>query len=93
MDPLIVQQPPNISSDGFSNVTSPAESISLTFNLTGLSIFTNYSMHMTVSAYSVGNAPIEVEILTRTNTTGEYRHVAWSYSVNIIMHSNCNLQR
>lgn len=72
MDPLIVQQPPNISSDGFSNVTLPADSMSLTFNLTGLSVFTNYSIHMTVSAYNEGNAPIEVEILTRTNTTGEF---------------------
>ena len=66
MDPLVVQQPPRISSDGFSNVTSPADSASLTFNLTGLSVFTNYSIHMTVSTASVGNAPIEREILART---------------------------
>ena len=73
MDPLIVRQPPNISSDGFSNVTSPADSISLTFNLTGLNAFTNYSIHMTVSADGEGeDAPIELEILSRTNTTGEF---------------------
>ena len=72
MDPLVVQQPPNISSDGFSNVASPADSTSLTFNITGLNPFTNYSIHMTVSADGVDNAPIEVEILTRTNTSGEF---------------------
>ena len=72
MDPLVVQQPPRISSDGFSNVTSPADSTSLTFNLTGLSVFTNYSIHMTVSADDEENAPIEVEIFTRTNSTGEF---------------------
>ena len=72
MDPLIVQQPPNISSVGFSNVTSPADSASLTFNLTGLSVLTNYSIHMTVSADGEENAPIEVEILSGTNPIGEY---------------------
>ena len=66
MDPLTVQQTPNISSDEFLSVTSPADSASLTFNLTGLSVFTNYSIHMTVSTASVGNAPIEREILART---------------------------
>ena len=72
MDPLVVQQTPNISSDEFLSVTSPADSASLTFNLTGLSVFTNYSIHMTVSADGEEDAPIEVEILSRTNTTGEF---------------------
>ena len=81
MDPLTVQQTPNISSDGFSNVTSPADSASLTFNLTGLSVFTNYSIHMTVSADTGENAPIEVEIFTRTNSTGEFSiYYTWCYS-------------
>ena len=78
MDPLVVQQPPNISSDGFSNVTSPADSTSLTFNLTGLSVYTHYSIHMTVNADGEEDAPIEVEVLTRTNTTGEFMYVACS---------------
>ena len=72
MDPLVVQQTPNISSDEFLSVTSPADSASLTFNLTGLSVFTNYSIHMTVSADGEENAPIEVEILSGTNPIGEY---------------------
>ena len=72
MDPLVVQELPNISSDEFLSVTSPADSTSLTFNLTGLSVFTNYSIHMTVSADSKEDAPIEVEILSRTNTTGKF---------------------
>ena len=72
MDPLVVQQTPNISSDEFLSVTSPADSTSLTFNLTGLSVFTNYSIHMTVSADDEEDAPIEVEILSRTNTTGGF---------------------
>ena len=84
MDPLTVQQTPNISSDGFSNVTSPADSASLTFNLTRLSVFTNYSIHMTVSADSEEDAPIEVEILSRTNTTGKFVYLAWSYREYIV---------
>ena len=72
MDPLIVQQHPNISSDGFSNVTSPADSTNLTFNLTGLNAFTNYSIHMTVSADGEEDAPIEAEVLIRTNAIGMF---------------------
>ena len=71
MNPLFVQQSPNISSDGFANVTLPADSINLIFNLTGLSVFTNYTIHMTVSADGVENAPVEDEVLSRTNTSGE----------------------
>ena len=84
MDPLTVQQTPNISSDEFLSVTSPADSASLTFNLTGLSVFTNYSIHMTVSADSEEDAPIEVEILSRTNTTGKFVYLAWSYREYIV---------
>lgn len=70
MTPSVVQQPPNISSDGFLNVTLPADTTYL--NLTGLIAFTNYTIHITVSADGVDNAPIEDEVLSRTNTTGKY---------------------
>ena len=70
MNPSVVQQPPNISSDGFLNVTLPADTTYL--NLTGLIAFTNYTIHITVSADGVDNAPIEDEVLSRTNTTGKY---------------------
>ena len=66
-----VQQPPNISSDGFLNVTSPANVDNMNFNLTGLTTFTNYTIHMTVSGDGVGNAPIENEILARTGSKSE----------------------
>ena len=71
MNPLFVQQPPNISSDGFVNVTLPADSIDLVFNLTGLNVFTNYTIHVTASAEGVEDAPIEDEVLSRTNTSGK----------------------
>ena len=68
----VVQQPPSISSDGFFNVTLPANATNLMFNLTGLNVFTNYTVHITVSADGVDNAPIEDEVLSRTNTSGEF---------------------
>ena len=70
MNPPVVQQSPNISSDGFLNVTLPADTAY--FNLSGLTAFTNYTIHITVSADGVDNAPIEDEVLSRTNTTGKY---------------------
>ena len=68
----VVQQPPNISSDGFFNVTLPANTTDLMFNLTGLNAFTNYTVHITVSGDGVDNSPIEDEVLSRTNTSGEF---------------------
>ena len=70
MNPPVVQQPPNISSDGFLSVTLPADTTY--FNLSGLTAFTNYTIHITVSADGVDNAPIEDEVVSRTNTTGKY---------------------
>ena len=42
------------------------------YNLTGLDAFTNYSILVTARSEDVeDDAPLEVEILSRTNTTGE----------------------
>ena len=42
------------------------------YNSTGLKPFTNYSILVTVSGEGVDDdAPFEMEILERTNTTGE----------------------
>lgn len=91
MNPPVVQQPPNISSDGFFNVTLPADSTELAFNLTGLNVFTNYTVHMTVSADGVDNAPIEDEILSRTNTSREnlYMLITQCLSVFIVYVTDC----
>ena len=67
-----IQQPPNISNDDFLNVTLPANVDNVNFNLTGLTTFTNYTIHMTVSGDVMGNAPIENEVLARTSPTSEH---------------------
>ena len=41
------------------------------YNMTKLKSFTNYSVLVTVSGEGVDDAPLEMEILERTNTTGE----------------------
>ena len=68
INPLKVQLSPEISNEGFVPVTVPANMLSL--NLTGLNRFTNYSIHMTVRGEGVSDAPIETEIIARTNTSG-----------------------
>jgi len=60
---------PNISNNGFVIVEIPANLLSL--NLSGLNTFTNYSIHMSVRGEGVSDAPIEVEIIDRTNTSGK----------------------
>ena len=45
--------------------------IETSYNVTNLEPFTNYSILVTVSGKGVDNAPFEMEILERTNTTGE----------------------
>ena len=72
MNPHVIQQPPNILSDGFSNVTLPADTTNLMFNLTGLNVFTNYTVHITVSADGVDDAPVENEVLSRTNSSCKF---------------------
>jgi len=65
----MIQMFPDIQSDDFikMDVSSPVTTTS--YNLTGLDVFTNYSIHMSVMGDGVSIAPIEVEILERTNTS------------------------
>ena len=66
---LVLQLSPNISNEDFVTVTVPGNMLSL--NLTGLETFTDYSIHMSVRGEGVSDAPIETEIIARTNTSGE----------------------
>ena len=67
-NPEILQSGGNISADGFTNMSL---GIVTSYNLTGLVPFTNYALLVTVSGRDVGDAPFDMEILQRTNTTGE----------------------
>ena len=69
-NPSVIQMFPSISSDDF-NVSLPPSFPMTRYYLTGLSVFTNYSIHMSVMGYGVPTAPIELEILERTNTSGK----------------------
>jgi len=62
---------PNISNEDFVIDTVPANILSL--NLTGLNCFTNYSIHMSVRGEGVSDAPMEMEIIARTITSGKYK--------------------
>ena len=53
----------------FDRVEVPVDILSL--NLSGLNTFTNYSIHMSVRGEGVSDAPIEVEIIARTNSSGK----------------------
>ena len=57
-----------LSSDGYERMEV---GIVTSYNVTTLDPFTNYSILVTVSGEVVDNAPFEMEILERTNTTGE----------------------
>ena len=61
----MMQSSRNISTDGLEDEESAS------YNLTGLAPFTNYTILVTVSGRDVGNAPFDMEILQRTNATGE----------------------
>ena len=68
-NPEMLQLPGNISTDGF---TSMELGIVTSYNLTGLVAFTNYTILVTVSGRNViDDAPFDMEILQRTNATGE----------------------
>ena len=70
-DPSVIQMSPNIMSDGFNSMSVPSPVTTTSYNLTQLMVFTNYSIHMSVMGEDgVDNAPIEQEILQRTNTSG-----------------------
>ena len=68
-NPPMIQMSPNISNNGFVVVEVPTNTLSL--NLSGLNTFTNYSIHMSVRGEGVSDAPIEIEIITRTNSSGK----------------------
>ena len=63
----MIQMSPNILNDGFVAVEVPVDMLSL--NLSGLNTFTNYSIHMSVRGEGVSDAPIEIEMFARTNTS------------------------
>ena len=58
-----------LSSDGYERMG--VVGIVTSYNVTTLEPFTNYSILVTVSGEDVNDAPFEMEILERTNTTGE----------------------
>ena len=62
-----------LSSDGYERMeVGIVTSYNLTsYNMTKLKSFTNYSILVTVSSEGVDDAPFKIEILERTNTTGE----------------------
>ena len=68
-NPPTIQMSPNISNTSFDRVEVPVDMLSL--NLSGLNTFTNYSIHMSVRGEGVSDAPIEVEIIARTNSSGK----------------------
>ena len=76
-NPSMIQMSPDISSDGFVAVEVPVEMLSL--NLSGLNTFTNYSIHMSVRGENVSNAPIEIEIIARTNTSGKTLYNSYTF--------------
>ena len=67
-NPEMLQSAGNISTDGFISMEL---GIVTSYNLTGLVPFTNYTILVTVSGRDVGVAPFDMEILHRTNATGE----------------------
>ena len=67
-NPEMLQSAGNISTDGFISMEL---GIVTSYNLTGLVPFTNYTILVTVSGRDVGVAPFDMEILQRTNATGE----------------------
>jgi len=63
----MIQVSPNISSSGFEILEIPATMLSV--NLSELTTFVNYSIHMSVRGEGTSDAPIEIEIIERTNTS------------------------
>ena len=67
-NPTMLQSRGEISPNGFEDVTLGTMT---SYNLTGLTPFTNYTILITVTDRDVGDdAPFEVEILHRTNSSG-----------------------
>ena len=68
-NPTLLQSSSRVSTDGFEGMVLE---VVTSFNLTGLPPFTNYTILITVTGGEVGNAPFAMELLQRTNTTGEW---------------------
>ena len=86
-NPEMLQSGGNISANGFENEDA---GIMTSYNLTGLVPFTNYSLLVTVSGRDVvDNAPFGMEILQRTNATGEV--YTWVLSNSIISVVLCGI--
>ena len=64
----VLQSVENLSITGYTEIDTMGTNTS--YNLTGLTPFTNYSILVTLRG-SVGDAPFEKEILGRTNATGK----------------------
>ena len=75
-NPSRIQMSPNISNDSFVAVEVPVDMLSV--NLSGLNTFTNYSIHMSVRGEAVSDAPIEIEIIDRTNTSCKLPYKVWN---------------
>lgn len=60
----------------YYNSTPEIVGITLNHNLTNLTVFTYYTIRVTVNGQGVGNAPFDGEILQRTNASGEIVVVA-----------------
>ena len=59
----------SLSPDGFASFKVPPNSPSVA--ITGLMPYTNYTIRMSASGKSVNDAPIEEEVIVRTNTSGK----------------------
>ena len=62
------QSDENLSIAGYNNISV---NTTTSYNLTGLDAFTYYSILVTARSEGVKDAPLEVEILNRTNATGK----------------------
>ena len=80
-NPTMLQSRGGISTDGFEERTL---GIVTSYNLTGLTPFTNYTILVTVTGRNVSDdAPFEVEILQRTNSSGGLYVCSLIYSASI----------
>jgi len=59
----------SLSPDGFASITVPPNTLNV--SLTGLIPYTNYTIRMSASGEGVNDAPIEEEVIARTNTSGK----------------------
>ena len=87
----MIQMSPDISNNGFVAVEISANLLSL--NLSRLNTFTNYSIHMSVRGEGVSDAPIEIEIIDRTNTSGKLPNGTNSHLLRAFRQAHCTHMR